>query len=152
TKKSRPPNSGRQEYRGMRLRRERFQAAAVRSLLACTDAKSSFECARVKMLPECRNECLAIDRLEPWYPANDWNIPVTLYSPTILRMIFSNHNHAVQVELCIADCHDCQQRMVDGAQSRPACNDDWDAKLTDQIQDQRFVIQRDQNTAGTFDD
>src|SRR5262245_1352988 len=99
----------------MRLRRYHLQAAASRSPPACMGANSSYECALVKMLAECRNECVALDCLEPWYPTKDWDIAVTFYRPSILPMLLSNHNHAVKIELRIADCHNCQQSVVDCA-------------------------------------
>src|SRR4030095_5944354 len=115
------------------------------------DARSSYECARVKMLLEYRTERLAIDGLHPRNYTDHRHAAVTFNRPAILQVFLADHHYAGCLNVRVADCGKSEQGVIDRTKSRPGRNHHGCAELAYEVQHNSIIVNRHQDSTGTLD-
>jgi hypothetical protein len=117
-----------------------------------TGAKSSSKRVRIERAIEHRAKRGVIDPFEPGNVANNLDVSVMLYGAPILRVFLTNHDDTMQDEPGITKYRDSEQCVINRSQRSARCHNNGGAYVTHKIQHERFVIDRNQNAPGTFDD
>src|SRR5262249_28031943 len=84
-----------------------------------------------------RPERFTVDVLEPRDKADHLHVSVSLHRAPVVRVFFSDHHDAAQIDGSITNGAYGQQGMVDGTQTRARGNDHGSAHLKYEVQHER---------------
>src|SRR5215475_4268378 len=121
-----------------RLHRARLRSAALLSPPECMDARFSCKCVPIKMAIEDGSKSLAINPVEPGYPADDGNVSVAFHRLMVLFILFSDHHYTRNFEFRLSNRGNRQKCVIDGTQSGAARNDHRGLQMAGEIQHEEF--------------
>src|SRR4051812_28594807 len=145
-------NAGRPGCKDMRLRPARSRWVAHRGLPGCMDARSSFKSPPVEMLLENRDECRAVNAVQPWDPADHRHVAISFDGATVIRIFVTDHNDSPHIQSRLSCSLNGEQSVIDRAQCRPGGDNDRHFEMDYEVPHRVSRVDWNQQPPGTLND